>query len=133
MEMRIPAGAQVYFGAPAKPMEQGSVAAISELLKSAPETIEAHLPQCYVQGTMQEPAQILVVVFSPEADLEHLLRSLKAGIASLALPGGNLDIWQLAPSSNMLPTIRKAGCSLKSVSSVESEIHLQPKKRWKFW
>jgi|SRR5215831_6932351 len=130
---RIPAGVQAYFGAPAKPMDRGLVSAIAELVNSMPEIFEAHLPQCYVAETMQQPAQVLVVVLAAEVDVKHLLKSLQESIGSLTLPGGHLDIWPLPPSSNMLAAIREAGCSLKPVSSIESEIHTRPRKWWELW
>jgi hypothetical protein len=131
--IRVPAGVQAYFGAPAKPMQQELVGAIAELLNSNPEIREAHLPQCYVPATMQQPAQVLVVVLSAEANIECALKSLQDGIGRITLPSGQLDIWPLHQNSNMLPAIRKARCSLKSVANAEAEIHSQPKKWWKIW
>jgi hypothetical protein len=86
-------------------MQAALVAAIGKLVNSMPEIVEAHLPQCYVPSTMQQPAQVLIFVPAADADLEHSLKSL--------------------------PAIRKAGCSLKPVSSSESEVRSQPRKWWK--
>jgi hypothetical protein len=131
--MRLPAGVRAYFGAPAAPMPEGLIAAIAELVNSMPEIIEAHLPQCYVPTTTEQPAQVLIVVPTPEADLKHVLESLQEGIDSLVLLSGHLDIWPLPPNSNMLPAIRRASCSLKSVSISETQIQSQDRKWWKLW
>src|SRR5260370_9927279 len=111
---RVPAGVQAYFGAPAKPMQQELVGAIADLLNSKSEIMEAHLPQCYVPATMQQPAQVLVVILATEAHVEGTLKSLQEGLGTLTLPGGHLDIWPLTPNSTMLPAIRKPGCRTKS-------------------
>ena len=131
--MRIPAGVQAFFGAPAKPMDQGLVGAITHLVNSTSEIVEAHLPQCYVPVSMEQPAQVLIVVLDAGVHAEQAVKALQEGMRCLTLPGGHLDVWPLPPGSNLLPAIRNAGCSLKSVSSAGSELHPQPRKWWKIW
>jgi hypothetical protein len=114
-------------------MHRELVGAIAHIVNSKPEVMEPHLPQCYVPTAMQQPAQVLVVVLAADAHVECTLKSLQEGLSSLTLPGGHLDIWPLPPNNSMLAAVRKAGCSLKSVSDIESGIHTQPGKWWKIW
>jgi len=80
-EIKIPARTQVLIGRPAQPMDQDLVRSIAELLKSVPEILEAHLPQCYVPSTMHQAAQILVVVLPATADVESALRPVRDGLS----------------------------------------------------
>ena len=112
-------------------MDRGLVGAITHLVNSASEIVEAHLPQCYVPVSMEQPAQVLIVVLDAEVHAEHAVKALQEGMRCLTFPGGHLYIWPLSPGSNLLPAVRNAGCSLKSVSSAGSELHPQPRKWWK--
>ena len=107
--IRVPAGSQVFLGAPAEPMEPEIVAAISRLVDGAPEIIEAHLPQVFVSGAMQAPAQVLVIV-TVDRDVQSALDKVGASLGHLLPPGRSLDVWPLSPMDKLLPTVRGAGC-----------------------
>jgi SseB protein C-terminal domain len=107
--IRLPAGSQVFLGAPAEPMEPEIVAAISRLVDGAPEIMEAHLPQVFVSGAMQAPAQVLVIV-TDDRDVPLALDKVGAGLGRILPSGRSIDVWPLSPMDKLLPTVRGAGC-----------------------
>ena len=50
----------MFFGSPAQPMEVTRSAAVAEAVALVPNIVEAHLPQCYIEG-FGEPRQVLVL------------------------------------------------------------------------
>jgi len=115
-------------------MDRGLVKSIAELLGSADEVLEAHLPQCYVPDTMQQPAQILVVVLRDTADSDSVLTRIREGLANLIVPGHYLDVWPLPANSSMLAAVRAAGCDIESLlMDRETETLRLAKKWWKLW
>jgi len=76
--MKIPAGAQVYIGPPAKPIPKQLSDAIGTELGKIPDVLEAHLLMVYMKGQIDPPAQVLVVVLeenkpSPQAKMTEVL------------------------------------------------------------
>jgi hypothetical protein len=90
-------------------MEPEIVAAISRLVDGTPEIIEAHLPQVFVTGAMQAPAQVLVIV-TADRDLQRALDKVGAGLGRILPSGRSMDVWPLSPTDKLLPTVREAGC-----------------------
>src|SRR4029077_11959701 len=70
--MNLPAGTQAYIGAPARPMNRVLSRTIGTALGKIPEIKEAHLPQVYIKGKIDPPAQILVVVIEEGAPSQLL-------------------------------------------------------------
>ena len=108
-QIRVPAGSEVFLGAPSEPMEPEIVAAISRLVDGAPEIIEAHLPQVFVSDAMEAPAQVLVIV-TVDRDVQRALGKVRAGLGRILGSGRSLDVWPLSPMDKLLPTVRGAGC-----------------------
>lgn len=123
------AGEKAFVGAPSIPMNQALVRSISELVQSIPDILEAHLPQCFVPGAMQGPAQILVIVVAATSDYESVLRQLQDGLGRLSLPIHHLDIWRLLPDSKLLSTVRSTGCQVQPLPAQSEPVS----GRWKFW
>lgn len=92
-------------------MEPEIVAAIRRLVDNAPEIIEAHLPQVYVPGAMEAPAQVLVIVVA-DSDSQRAVEKLGSGLGRVVPPGRSIDVWPLSPGDRLLPTVRAAGCGL---------------------
>jgi len=90
-------------------MEPEIVAAIGRLVDGAPEIIEAHLPQVFVSGAMQAPAQVLVIV-TVDTDVQRALDKVGAGLRRILPSGRSIDVWPLNPMDKLLPTVRGAGC-----------------------
>ena len=133
--INLPAGTKVLLGKPAHPMDRASVRAIAGLLGSAREVLEAHLPQCYVPGTMQQPAQVLVIVLPDSVDADSVTARIREGLAPLIPVGHHLDIWPLRPASNVLAAVRATGCDIRSLlADAGPEAPARPaRKWWKFW
>lgn len=51
--LHIPAGSEVFVGAPSTPMPLKRVQAITKVLSETEGISEAHLPQCYVEGVIE--------------------------------------------------------------------------------
>jgi hypothetical protein len=110
--MKIPAGTTCYIGPPAKPIPKQISHAVGAALGKIPEILEAHLPMVYIEGQIDPPAQVLVVVLeknrpSPQARISEALR--------LALPTNSyMDTTELHPGDPQLPTIRPTATQLES-------------------
>ena|ERR1039457_6849841 len=112
-------------------MDRAFVRPIAEILRSAGEILEAHLPQFYVPDTMQQAAQVLVVVIPGTADTDSVLTRIRAGLVPLIPACHHLDIWPLRPGSNLLAAVRATGCDIESfLTDVGPEASPRPAKKW---
>jgi len=108
--MKIPAGATAYIGPPAKPIQKEISDAIGAALGKIPEILEVHLPMVYIEGHIDPPAQVLVIVLEENstgthAKIEEVLRA--------TLPTNvYLDSTESRPDDPNLPTIRATGTQL---------------------
>lgn len=121
--IKIPAGAEVFMGAPAEPMRPSLSAALGRAVSKVPSIVEAHLPQCYVPGSIAPPAQVLVIVTTPGGE-DAALRGVESALAGILPEQLILDVWPLTPDHSLLPTVRAAGCQIAGPASSRS--------RWKF-
>ena len=108
--MKIPAGTTLYIGAPAKPIQKEISEAIGSRLGKIPEVLEAHLPQVYIKGVIDPPAQVLFVVV--EENTPSLRGKIVEGMKQILPPNFYLDIMELQSSSPQLPAIRASGTQL---------------------
>ncbi|MCA1630770.1 MAG: enhanced serine sensitivity protein SseB C-terminal domain-containing protein [Acidobacteria bacterium] len=127
MEAReIEAGTQILIGAPARPMPSAQAAAIAAVLAKVPGVVEAHLPQVYAPGAIDEPAQVLVVVLRPGADADATLDAINCDLARLLTEDSRLDIFPVAGDSGMLRDVRAVGCQILGGKR-------DARPWWKFW
>jgi hypothetical protein len=127
MEAReIEAGTQILIGAPARPMPSAQSAAIAAVLAGVPGVVEAHLPQVYAPGAMNEPAQVLVVVLSRDADADATLHAINCDLARLLTEDSRLDIFPVTGDSGILRDVRAVGCRILGDAR-------DAKPWWKFW
>jgi hypothetical protein len=127
MESReLEAGTQILIGAPARPMPSAQSAAIAGMLAKVPGVVEAHLPQVYAPGAMDEPAQVLVVVLGRGVDMEATLHAINCDLARLLTEDSRLDIFPVASDSGILKDVRAVGCQILGEQHVA-------KPWWKFW
>jgi hypothetical protein len=108
--MKIPGGTTAYIGPPAKPIPKQVSDAIGTALGKIPEILEAHLPMVYIEGIIDPPAQVLVVLVeenrpSPQAKITEAIRAVWP-------PDSHMDIIESQPSDATLPTIRATGTQL---------------------
>jgi hypothetical protein len=81
------------------------------MLSTLPGVVEAHLPQCYVPGIVDNPAQVLFVVISDVArsvaasEIEH-------GLGRILPREAPLDFMLLDELSPELGAIRRANCRI---------------------
>ena len=108
--MNLPASTKVYIGPPARPMAPEVSRAIGTALGRIPEICEGHLPMVYIEGKIDPPAQVLVVV------LEEGATSQQAKIRNIlgeVLPAGfHLDVLEWRQNEPTLPTVRRAGTAV---------------------
>jgi hypothetical protein len=127
MEAReIGAGTHVLIAAPAEPMARAQQAAIADALAKVPGVVEAHLPQLFVAGAMEEPAQVLVVVTRRGANVEQLMHEITCALAQLLTEDSRLDVFPLAEGGEMIGGVRAAGCQILGAEA-------GAKPWWKFW
>lgn len=108
--LTLPAGTSLLLGSPANPMEEERSRAIGKLTDSIEGILEAHLPQMFAIGVMEEPAQVLVIVLGQHAILEEISEQLKVGLAGLLPRGVHLDVWPIHSGHEMLDDVRQTGC-----------------------
>ena len=128
LQISVPKGQQIFLGAPAKPMPDERVAQIGRLVAATPGIVEAHLPQCFIPGSMDSPAQVLFVVVAPGVAPAEVGEQLGQGLHTVLPAGKYLDVMPLDASHSLLPTIRGAGCEVLAAQP-------RPAKRpwWRFW
>jgi len=108
----IPEGTNVMLGAPAKPMDPLISNALGELVSSIEGIVEAHLPQCFVLGIMDKPAQILVVVIDQTVERKIVFEQIGQGLSRILPSGQSLDVWPMDKENSLLGDIRTAGCQI---------------------
>jgi hypothetical protein len=123
MEQRhIPGGTKFYFGAPAQPMHQSRSSAIATVVARVPGIVEAHLPQCFIDGDA-EARQVLVVVVSKKTEIARIVGDLNLGLKDVVPGGLFLDILPFA-KSKVASGVREAHCKIFPSAT---------KRWWQFW
>lgn len=69
---------------------------------------EAHLPMIYSKGTIDPPAQVLVVVF--EDGSPSLIARVGEALSRIMPNGHYLDVVQWPTDHPAMPTVRQTGC-----------------------
>ncbi len=112
----------MYFGAPAKPMPESKSHAISQVVAQVPGIVEAHLPQCFVEGD-KEARQVLVLGVQRRDEIPRIAPEVMGRLQGLFPSGEFIDI--LPFESRAIPHgVREARC----------QIFLAEKKAWwKIW
>jgi len=129
--LNVPKGSRVLLGSPAKPMPSEVSTAIARAVAAVSGISEAHLPQCFVPGVMAAPAQILAITTTAGSATDVVLSGLEKAL-SLNLPAGHqLDVWPLAPNSEVLADVRAAGCQI--FSATQPATGAQKRPWWRFW
>jgi hypothetical protein len=121
-ERTISQGTTMYFGAPAKPMPEIMADAISQVVAQVPGILEAHLPQCFIEGD-KEARQVLVIGVQSRSEIPQVAEALMSKLQLLFAPGQFIDI--LPFESGAVPAgVRQAGCQIFTA---------EKKAWWKIW
>jgi hypothetical protein len=120
--LMMPKGTNVFLGRPAKPMPQELSSAIGKMVQAIDGIREAFLPQCYAEGAVDPPAQILVLVLDNPAD-QKTLDAVGQGLTRILPQGMHLDVWPLDGSHSLLSTIR----------GTRMHVHTDPPPQNKSW
>src|SRR4051794_6964446 len=122
-ERTINAGTSLFFGAPAKPMPGILADGIALVVAQVPGIVEAHLPQCFIEGDA-EARQVLVIVVQRRGDISQIADALMAKLRLLFAAGQFIDIIPFQ-NGDVPKGVRQAGC----------QIFAAEKKRpwWKLW
>ncbi len=118
--LTIPKDTSVYLGRPAKPMPQTLSDAIGEMVRSIGGIREAYLPQCYVKGIVEPPAQILVLVLDDAAD-QSVLDLVGQGLERVLPQGVHPDVWPLSDGHSLLDAIRGTRMAIHCASPSEKK------------
>jgi SseB protein C-terminal domain len=118
----LKAGTTLYFGPPAKPMPDAMVEGISHVLAQVPGILEAHLPQCFIEGDTRG-RQVLVIGVRSRDEIPRIAGALVSKMQHLFPPGQGLDILPFQTDA-LPPGVRKAGCQIQAV---------EKRAWWKLW
>ena len=127
----IPAGAQVLLGAAAKPMPSELRLAIAKVVGAVPGIVEAHMPQCLVQGVMTSPAEVLVIVLASDGSESTVVSTVGEGLNAVLASGRHLDVWPMALNSGMLEAVRRTNCRIFAIEGPARPPSRKP--WWRFW
>jgi len=111
-KITVSKGTTIFLGAPSSPLPKTIIDLLKNLLASLPGVLEGHLPQCYIQESMEKPAQVLVVVLKKGME-QNIMDEINIKLPRLLPQGMHIDLWPLQPNHYLLPTIREAKCVLK--------------------
>ncbi len=115
-------GMAMYFGAPARPMPEIMSDAISQVVAQVPGIVEAHLPQCFIEGD-KEARQVLVVGVQKSGEIPKIAEALMAKLQLVFAPGQFIDI--LPFEADAVPD---------GVRQADRQIFAAQKKAWwKMW
>ena len=119
----IPAGTRVRFGAPAHPMERVKLDAISKLVAEAAGGAidEAHVPMASIDGFMDGPEQILVLIGRSELRLQLALNEVGRGLAEILSPSQGMNILPMLVDNALVALVRQAGCKIYPEREVLSD------------
>jgi hypothetical protein len=121
-ERTVKAGATMFFGAPANPMPEIIADAISQVVAQVPGIVEAHLPQCFIEGD-HEARQVLVIGVQSRGEIPQIAQALMGKLQLVFPPAEFIDI--LPFESGAVPAaIRQAGCRIFA---------RERKAWWKIW
>ena len=121
-ERTLKAGTSMYFGAPAKPMPETMSDAVRQVVAQVPGILEAHVPQCFIQGD-KEARQVLVVGVARRNEIPSIARDLMGKLQLVFPPGQFIDIMPFELGA-VPDGVRKAGCQIFAA---------EKKPWWKVW
>lgn len=121
-ERTINAGTSLFFGTPAKPMPEILADGIALVVAQVPGIVEAHLPQCFMEGD-EEARQVLVIVVQRRGDIPQIANALMAKLRLLFAEGQFIDIIPFA-DGDVPKGVRQAGCQIFAAAK---------KPWWKLW
>ena len=110
--LTIPSGTPIMLGTPARPMEEPLQQAIGTMLLNVDGVLEAHVPQCFAIGVMEQPTQVLVVVIEASASSEDVMDAILLGLAGLLPEDTQLDVWSMDPQHSLLASVQATNCRL---------------------
>jgi hypothetical protein len=123
-ERIITAGTSLYFGAPAEPMADVTISAITQVVQRVSGIVEAHLPQCFIEGE-KEARQVLVVGVKSSEEIPRVGETLMRKLES-TLSRAELEFMDVMPFevTSIPDGVRKAGCQIFAGET---------KPWWKIW
>lgn len=110
--LNIPTGTPIMLGTPAVPMAEDLLQSIGTMLLSMGGVREAHLPQCFAVGVMDQPVQVLVVVLEASASSEEVVDEILLGLTELLPEDVQLDVWSMDTQHSLLASVQATNCRL---------------------
>ena len=105
----IETGTKILVGSPAKPLPKRQFKQISGILAAIDEIREAHLPQVYGIGELDNAKQLLFIVVDPESAIPDVMEQLRAPLERF-LQQHSLDVWPVGKTHRLIGTVRDANC-----------------------
>jgi hypothetical protein len=110
--LTIPSGTPIMLGTPARPMEEDLLQSLGTMLLGVGGVREAHVPQCFAIGVMDQPAQVLVVVIESDASAENVMDEVLLGLTAILPDDIHLDVWSMDPEHTLLASVQATNCRL---------------------
>jgi hypothetical protein len=86
--------------------------ALGKMVANFPEVVEAHLPYCFIQGLMDEPSQIMVIVLASAADFQTIAGPMTRRLSGITPSEKPILILPLTCSSPVVESVRRVGCEV---------------------
>jgi hypothetical protein len=115
MKMRsvvLRSDSKMLLAAPARPMPREISDALGKMIANHPDVLEAHLPFCLIQNVMQQPAQVLVVVFKSSTNLESVSQCISARLLDILPFDTDLLVLPLEYSNPVCSSVRNVHCRI---------------------
>lgn len=108
----ITTGSRALVAAPSEPLPENITNALARVVENYPDVLEAHLPLCFIQGAMQEPAQVLVLIHESFVCFEPIAKSI--GVRLLKILPSNMDLLTLPieRTNAFCHTVRGTKCQI---------------------
>ena len=110
--LTIPSGTPIMLGTPAKPMGEALQQSIGTMLLGVDGVLEAHVPQCFAVGVMEQPVQVLVVVIEASMSSEEVVDEVLLGLTELLPEDIQLDVWSMDSQHSLLASVQATNCRL---------------------
>jgi hypothetical protein len=130
MQPRIPAGAKVRLGLPAKP-NQKLAQNLAEVVAPFAEVQSAHLPMAHLPDSSAKPALVLFLIFPPAYPYKETVEQITVKVSPIIGPGAFLDLWPMKSEDPLLYWVEKARSRILTRSAAGEPVIEHPWRRWR--
>jgi hypothetical protein len=108
----VPVGSRILVGAPRVPLDPHVATIVRQAIMKVKEICEAHVPQILIEGTMEKPAKVVVIVVEAEQALVESVRVLMENLAGQLSAREYLDILPVTASNPLVESVRRSNTQI---------------------